>query len=467
MAQLVELKLVSEAGTPQPWPGVESLVQVNLVGTVTPVWIGVSADGLTNQAYPVATPLATITASWPRVYQGIEAVVNGQTNLYNNGEEDYNRRVAACCISPQTTDSPEESPGPISQQMFFGVDFTQFGACAAEQVPYYVSGDADPDNMEGEQLYNDAELTEPAGPSGQYIVVNGNLYQLGDGIVGEFIMPCDELAHILFTFDFDDPGQEGEFRLLSNETMQMFINWGDGSPEEEVNGADVIPTHVYAEAGQYPVRVRFGTITVPWNTMEIVNKPLAAFGFHPEYGNSIGVQTIQLQNCGLTDDAIDWASFETASINNLILGNNALTSAIIPQLPQGIIGLNLSDNNLGALVLANFPPNTYQLVLNNAGVTSFDTTGAAQEMYELQLSNNSLEAFTLPSDLFILINVYLDGNSLPEADIDAVLVGLDAAGLETGILNLSGQTPSTPPGVAGAAAQANLEGKSWTVTVDV
>lgn len=58
-------------------------------------------------------------------------------------------------------------------------------------------------------------------------------------------------------------------------------------------------------------------------------------------------------------------------------------------------------------------------------------------------------------------------NGLDSAGVDAVLVALDGNGLNNGVVDLSGQTPAAPPGASGLAAKLSLEGKGWTVTVDV
>jgi hypothetical protein len=109
MAHFIELKLINDAGTPNAYPGIESQVQANLLESITPVWIGVSADGLTNQAYPLTTPIATIKLTYPRVYQGTSATVLGETMIYNNGELDVARRIEACCVN---IGFDESSPGP-------------------------------------------------------------------------------------------------------------------------------------------------------------------------------------------------------------------------------------------------------------------------------------------------------------------------------------------------------------------
>lgn len=107
--QFIELKLVSDAGVPNVWPGVPTSVQANLLENLTAVWIGVSADGTTNAAYPLTTPLATILLSYPRIYQGSQAEILGDTMLYANPLADVNRLLAACCLSTSQGGSSSSS----------------------------------------------------------------------------------------------------------------------------------------------------------------------------------------------------------------------------------------------------------------------------------------------------------------------------------------------------------------------
>ncbi len=56
--------------------------------------------------------------------------------------------------------------------------------------------------------------------------------------------------------------------------------------------------------------------------------------------------------------------------------------------------------------------------------------------------------------------------ALDETSVDNILVSLDTAGQSNGEVSISGGT-SSPPGTAGLAAKASLEGKGWTVLVNV
>lgn len=57
------------------------------------------------------------------------------------------------------------------------------------------------------------------------------------------------------------------------------------------------------------------------------------------------------------------------------------------------------------------------------------------------------------------------GCGVVESEIDNILAALDASGLESGTVDLSGGT-NAPPSAAGLTSKSNLEGKGWTVTVN-
>ncbi len=485
MPRYITLNLVNEQGTPHEWPGTPTQFELGTEVSATDVWIAVSQDGLDNRVYPVATPPATMLASWPRLYRGVQLnlLVPGDDSpqevgtgeyVYYNALEEFNRLVAACCIATVVEDSPQESPGgPESQQLMFAFSDSQLGGCEAEGTPYYVAGDADPDDLTGETVFVDAGLTEPVAENGPYVIVNGRVYNWGEEdplhAVGALVGVCAEFAAMRFDVNLGAPAQTVDFRLIfAPSPQQFFVDWGDGSPLEEFNGTDVIPEHEYADAGAYEVRVHMELGGNILQTLELLNHPLTYFGFHPEFGNALAMETLLVQNCGLTDAALDVASFNTANIANVLLPDNQLTAAILPLLTDFILTLNLNNNNLGDVVLNVGPEQLMTLFANNAGVDSFDGSDfLTSSLSALGLANNGLETFDIAGlSVNTLTDLNLSGNSLPSAEVDAILVALDDAGNTGGLVNLSGQTPAAPPGGTGLAAQANLELDGWTVTVD-
>ena len=58
---------------------------------------------------------------------------------------------------------------------------------------------------------------------------------------------------------------------------------------------------------------------------------------------------------------------------------------------------------------------------------------------------------------------YAEGNGMSQAEVDNILADLDANGQSDGYVGLMS---NSPPGAAGLAAKASLEGKGWYVEVD-
>lgn len=98
--------LESLAQAVNPWPGDDFDLDVTTPPTtVDAVWIGVSADGNSSQAYPVDTPLATILgAGWPRIYQGTHIVDSaGNEYVLSTILNDVQGLLANCCGSQVNT----------------------------------------------------------------------------------------------------------------------------------------------------------------------------------------------------------------------------------------------------------------------------------------------------------------------------------------------------------------------------
>jgi hypothetical protein len=131
MARLITLKLVNEEGTPHPWPGTPTQHEIGTQQSAKAVWIGVSADGNTNQVYPLSTSPATITATWPRLFQGVQLntitpgddspaqVLSGEFVYYVSLEE-FHRLEAACCIAAANPESPSSCSVQVDWIHFTG-----------------------------------------------------------------------------------------------------------------------------------------------------------------------------------------------------------------------------------------------------------------------------------------------------------------------------------------------------------
>lgn len=130
MAQTITLHLVNDMGS-DSFSGSQSDVESNWPGTPTPfdfnntpqgmgpVWIGVSADGTSNQPYPLSTPVSEIIgAGWPRVYQGTEIVTqDGDVLLFSEQFEELQALLDACCATevPTQTLALKQSIYPLGE----------------------------------------------------------------------------------------------------------------------------------------------------------------------------------------------------------------------------------------------------------------------------------------------------------------------------------------------------------------
>lgn len=105
---------------------------------------------------------------------------------------------------------------------------------------------------------------------------------------------------------------------------------------------------------------------------------------------------------------------------------------------------------------------------SNTSLTSLNIGALAVVGNVLEcLDNSSLTTLSVPALTSIAGNLTLSGNAFTEATVDAILVKLASIGwAEAGrTVNLSGGTNS-PPGSAGLAAKATLEGLGAEVVVN-
>lgn len=108
MARYINLKLINTEGIAVAYPGILTSFQVGTDQSIDEVYVGVSADGNTNQVYPITTPLSTILLSWPRIYKGISITTLSGITTYLNSLQDFNLMVANCCAAILQQDSDSE-----------------------------------------------------------------------------------------------------------------------------------------------------------------------------------------------------------------------------------------------------------------------------------------------------------------------------------------------------------------------
>jgi hypothetical protein len=246
----------------------------------------------------------------------------------------------------------------------------------------------------------------------------------------------------------------------------MYVDWGDGSAEQLFSGGIINAVHNYAAAGDYTVRVRYS------NSAQV-----AAFSCNNSHISSIvfGPQTQGMTfSLSLNDNELTNAALGVVpqGVSGLELINNQLTGPGFCALVPDVATLRLSGNNMEGIdfteALHGFP-NLSTLHLVDAQLNNFSLTGVSSQLIEFDISGNNLDENPI-ADLLNLDNTQLltmMDNVLPPAEVDAVLVQLDTAGFSNYFVDLTGQTPAAPPTATGLAAKASLEGKGWTVNVDV
>jgi len=101
---------------------------------------------------------------------------------------------------------------------------------------------------------------------------------------------------------------------------------------------------------------------------------------------------------------------------------------------------------------------------DNMEFNSLDFTGITT-MTQLYNANTGLQHINI-TGCVNLNDIEIDNNALTQASVDHVLITLDDNGLTGGFVYVSGGTNSVPS-VAGAAAEASLILKGWTVNVNV
>jgi hypothetical protein len=304
----------------------------------------------------------------------------------------------------------------------------------------------------------------------------------------------------------------GEFfiRILTGDGEDYEVVWWDGTVETYASGDTA--SRIVSGDPEITIRLRsFSPMTqLQSNSMEIsqvvldqnpfferiilVNNELSSIGLTSQPN----LDTLDLETNNLT--AIDLSgnpllTFVSLSDNDitvlntlsnpliefLFVGENLLTSLSVNHLPNlenlsmggnvGITSINLSQN-LDLL----------QFTTSGCSITSFDFS-ANVLLFLVDVSQNpigsidvsmlpNLENFRLQicgvsvldiSNNPLIILLAADANSLPEAQVDDVLIKLDAAGLSNGEVIL---TNNAPPGAPGLAAKASLQGKGWNVDTD-
>jgi hypothetical protein len=304
----------------------------------------------------------------------------------------------------------------------------------------------------------------------------------------------------------------GEFfiRILTGDGEDYEVVWWDGTVETYASGDTA--SRIVSGDPEITIRLRsFSPMTqLQSNSMEIsqvvldenpfferivlVNNDLSSIALTSQPNlDTLDVESNNLTSIdlsanplltfvNLSDNDIDAVNtLSNPLLEVLFVGENLLTSLSVGHLPNllnlsiggniGITSIDLSQNS-----------DLLQFTSSGCSITSFDFSSNTL-LFLLDVSQNpigsidvsmlpNLENFRLQicgisvldiSNNPLIILLAADANSLPEAQVDDVLIKLDAAGLSDGEVIL---TNNAPPGAPGLAAKASLQAKGWNVDTD-
>ena len=190
-------------------------------------------------------------------------------------------------------------------------------------------------------------------------------------------------------------------------------------------------------------------------------------GAIPDWSGWTSGKDIVLRINNLTGSIPDWSTWTNGA--NIFLDINNLTGSI-PDWSTWTSGnvIYLQVNNLTGSIpdwSAWTSGNDIRLYSNNltGSIPDWSTWSSGSLIW---LYDNSLTDVLGTSIPATMLNLQLQNNALTQTAVDRVLTSLDAAGGTGGSVRLEGGTNAVPS-AAGLAAKTSLEGKGWTVTVNV
>ena len=127
--------------------------------------------------------------------------------------------------------------------------------------------------------------------------------------------------------------------------------------------------------------------------------------------------------------------------------------------------ISISSSNITYLVLpALLNSNSINISYSNLLLETVDIPSLLN-VESLNIVANPLLAVIGISSSLNCLNIDFSGNALTEYCVDNILVKIDAAGYEDGVLVLTGGTIAIPSAL-GLGSKTSLEGKGWTVSVN-
>jgi hypothetical protein len=262
-----------------------------------------------------------------------------------------------------------------------------------------------------------------------------------------------------------------DFEVFESTSSTITVDWGDGTQISTniTSENQFYEPHRYLERGAtYTIHICFSNIE---NIMQVKWFTGAVCG-EEDCINSL-TETRGIQNfISLVELLIDYqrfVSFDVSGMNTLELldlSNNDLLSHInfgegLPNLEE----IELNTCNFSGDFDFTIFPNINEIRVQNNNFTSINASNLLNLEF-LNSSNNpnlsNLDITGSPSVQYIFAN----NCAIPTIQVDSILVQLDTNGVTDGTVNLSGGTNGIPT-ATGLAAKISLEGKGWTVTVNI
>jgi hypothetical protein len=345
--------------------------------------------------------------------------------------------------------------------------------------------------------------------------------RLNSVVVGEYDKRFEEyVISIRKEIEFD------VFRPTITETTVSFELGGDGSVDTtEDTTEDVDPIDTTGDSGDGGDSTEDGGDSTgdvvasscsvffnhTINVLRIKTGPYDPFStFTDNLGNTV-TATYLFENYGNNDLKTMLITSEDCSlitafeiITQVPLGSDPYSGSIQGVLDiSGFTGLETlsiqQQKDLTTLILPTSAPECKTIEIRDCGMTTIDISGFTKIQGDVLLRDNRyLKSVILPASNEVIttlavgggggysgnlndvealditpltgandgIGIAIQNNKISIANINQVLIDLDAKGWVNGILACFNQTPSAPPSGAGLTAKASLQAKGWTVNTD-
>ena len=156
--------------------------------------------------------------------------------------------------------------------------------------------------------------------------------------------------------------------------------------------------------------------------------------------------------------SVDLSTVPTLTALNV--GGSGLTSLDLTGL-SSLANLTINNTPITSINVSN-QPNLYTLTATNSSLNSL-TLGNNPLLSNLEADNCPITTLDISTSCADLQTISLVGCSLNTAAVDSILLNLDNAGLEFGVVDLTGGTNASP---TTSTYVDNLTAKNWDVFVN-